>query len=64
MTHTFVDFIPSFPCAPDDEAYLSVLPGHEMLNKGKAMKRYPNSLCSASAIVMILLLSPLLSFPA
>ncbi|MFA5020261.1 MAG: tripartite tricarboxylate transporter permease [Candidatus Pacearchaeota archaeon] len=36
ITQTFVDFIPSiFLGAPDEETALSVLPGHELLKKGK-----------------------------
>src|SRR3989344_2969649 len=36
ITHTFLDFIPSvFLGAPDDDSVLAVLPGHEMLLKGK-----------------------------
>lgn len=36
ITHTFIDFIPSvFLGAPDDENFLAVLPGHELLRKGR-----------------------------
>ncbi|MEK6924945.1 MAG: tripartite tricarboxylate transporter permease [Nanoarchaeota archaeon] len=36
ITHTILDFIPSILTgATDDESFLSVLPGHEMLIKGK-----------------------------
>lgn len=36
ITHTFLDFIPSiFLGAPDEDSVLSVLPGHELLLKGK-----------------------------
>ena len=36
ITHTFIDFIPSvFLGAPDDENFLAVLPGHELLKEGK-----------------------------
>jgi len=36
VTHTFVDYVPSiFLGAPDDDAVLSVLPGHRMLLKGE-----------------------------
>ncbi|OGJ21235.1 hypothetical protein A3K73_02345 [Candidatus Pacearchaeota archaeon RBG_13_36_9] len=60
ITHTFVDFIPSiFLGAPDDEAFLSVLPGHEMLNKGKGYEAVILTLYgSIAAIFMILLLAP------
>lgn len=37
ITHTFVDYIPSiFLGAPDEDSFLSVLPGHQLLLKGKA----------------------------
>lgn len=36
ITHAFLDFIPSiFLSAPSDETALSVMPGHELLLKGK-----------------------------
>jgi putative membrane protein len=36
VTHTFVDFIPSvFLGAPEEDSFLSVLPGHQMLREGK-----------------------------
>lgn len=35
ITHTFLDFIPSiYLGAPDEDSFLSVLPGHEMLKSG------------------------------
>ena len=35
ITHTFVDFIPSiFLGAPDEDSFLSILPGHKFLLKG------------------------------
>ncbi|MBM3246968.1 hypothetical protein FJZ17_00280 [Candidatus Pacearchaeota archaeon] len=36
ITHTFVDFIPSiFLGAPDEDNFLSILPGHQMLIQGQ-----------------------------
>ncbi len=35
ITHTFIDFIPSiFLGAPEEDTFLSILPGHEMLKEG------------------------------
>src|SRR3989344_2613407 len=35
ITHSFLDFIPSiFLGAPDEDSFLSILPGHELLKKG------------------------------
>jgi len=37
ITHTFTDFLPSiFLGSPDEDSALSVLPGHKMLQQGKA----------------------------
>src|SRR3989344_1464818 len=37
LTHTCVDFIPSiYLGAPEEDTYLTVLPGHEMLKQGQA----------------------------
>ncbi len=36
ITHTFIDFIPSiFLGAPEEDSFLSVLPGHQLLREGK-----------------------------
>ena len=36
ITHTFLDFIPSiFLGAPEEDSFLAVLPGHELLKAGK-----------------------------
>lgn len=36
ITHTFLDFIPSiFLGAPDEDSFLSILPGHKLLLEGK-----------------------------
>lgn len=65
ITHTFVDFIPSiFLGAPDqDDNALSILPGHEMLNKGKAYEAVIYTLYgSFSALFIILFFSPIFFF--
>ncbi len=39
ITHTFIDFIPSiFLGVPNEDNFLSVLPGHEMLKEGKGFE--------------------------
>jgi len=36
VTHTFIDFIPSvFLGAPEEDSFLAVLPGHQLLQEGK-----------------------------
>src|SRR3989344_7011318 len=36
ITHTFLDFIPSILLgAPEEDSFLSVLPGHQLLKKGR-----------------------------
>jgi len=41
ITHTFIDFIPSiYFGAPEEDNFLSVLPGHKMLNQGKAHEAF------------------------
>src|SRR3989304_1437469 len=36
ITHTFIDFIPSiFLGAPEEDTFLSILPGHQLLREGK-----------------------------
>ena len=61
ITHTFIDFIPSiFLGAPDEDSVLSVLPGHEMLNKGKAYEAVILTLYgSIFGIILILALAPI-----
>jgi putative membrane protein len=62
ITHTFIDFIPSiFLGAPDeDNNALSILPGHDMLIKGKAYEAVVLTLYgSLSALIIILIFSPL-----
>ena len=36
ITHTFIDFIPSiYLGAPEEDSFLAVLPGHQLLREGK-----------------------------
>lgn len=64
ITHTFIDYIPSiFLGAPDEDNFLSILPGHNLLLKGKGYEAVIYTLYgSVAAIVIILLLSPLFIF--
>jgi len=61
ICHTFIDFIPSiFLGAPDEDSVLSVLPGHEMLNKGRAYEAVILTLYgSVSAIILLFFLTPI-----
>lgn len=60
ICHTFVDFIPSiFLGAPDEDTGLAILPGHEMMIKGKAQEAVILTLYgSLAAIILTLLLAP------
>jgi len=64
ITHTFVDYVSSiFLGAPDEENFLSILPGHEMLIKGEAYSAVVYTLYgSLSGLLIILLFSPLFFF--
>lgn len=61
ITHTFLDFIPSiFLGAPEEDTFLSILPGHRMLKEGKGYEAIVITLYgSIFALVIILLLTPL-----
>ncbi|MBD3252836.1 hypothetical protein GF386_03835 [Candidatus Pacearchaeota archaeon] len=61
ITHTFLDFIPSiFLGAPDEDSFLSILPGHKFLLKGKAHHAIILTLYgSLSALLIIILLIPI-----
>ena len=61
ITHTFIDYLPSiFLGAPDEDTVLSILPGHEMLIKGRAYEAVILTLYgSLSAIFLTLLLAPI-----
>ncbi len=64
ITHTFLDYIPSvFLGAPDEDTSLSILPGHEMLIRGRAHEAVTLTLYgSASAVIFIFLLTPIFIF--
>lgn len=61
ICHTFIDYIPSvFLGAPDEDTFLAILPGHEMMMKGKAQEAITLTLYgSLAAIILTLLLSPI-----
>jgi len=61
ITHTFIDFIPSiFLGAPDSDTALSVLPGHELLKKGRAYEAIVYSTYgSLSAIFILIIITPI-----
>lgn len=62
ITHTFIDFIPSvFLGCPDTDTELSVLPGHELLKKGKGYEAILLT-CYGSLIATFLLI--LIAFPS
>ena len=62
ITHTFVDFIPSiFLGCPDTDTELSILPGHELLNKGQGFEAIILTCYGSLAAIFILVL---ISIPA
>jgi putative membrane protein len=62
ITHTFVDFIPSvFLGCPDTDTELSILPGHELLKKGKAHEAILLSTYGGIFAIIILILT---SYPS
>ncbi len=64
ISHIFINYIPSiFLGAPDEDNFLSVLPGHELLLQGKAYNAVVYSLYGCLAgLPIILLFSPLFYF--
>jgi len=64
MTHTFVDYVPSiFLGAPDEENFLSILPGHEMLIKGDGYSAVVYTLYGClTGLIIILIFSPIFFF--
>ncbi len=64
ITHSFLDFIPSiFLGAPDEDSFLSILPGHELLQQGKGYEAVILTLYgSLIALPIILLFIPLFIF--
>jgi putative membrane protein len=62
ITHTFIDFIPSiFLGCPDTDTELSILPGHELLNKGQGFEAIILTCYGSLAAIFILVL---ISIPA
>ena len=61
ITHTFIDFIPSiFLGAPEEDTFLSILPGHQLLKEGRGYEACILTLLgSASAILVIIIVSPI-----
>src|SRR3989344_2680504 len=61
ITHTFLDFIPSiFLGAPEEDSFLSILPGHQMLKEGNAHEAFVITIYgSITALIIILLFSPI-----
>ena len=61
ITHTFLDFIPSiFLGAPDEDSFLSVLPGHQLLLKGRGYFAVVFTLYgSLAALGIILFFTPI-----
>lgn len=64
ITHTFLDFIPSvFLGAPEEDTFLSILPGHQMLKQGRAHEAIVLTLYgSISAILIVLIFTPIFIF--
>ncbi len=64
ITHTFIDFIPSiFLGAPEEDTFLSILPGHELLRDGRGQEAVTLTLYGAlSAMPLIIIISPLYLF--
>jgi len=62
IAHTFLDFIPSiFLGCPDTDTELSVLPGHDLLKKGKGYEAIVLTAYGSLAAVIILIF---LAFPS
>ena len=64
ITHSFLDFIPSiFLGAPDEDSFLSTLPGHELLKQGKGHEAVVLTLYgSLAALLIILIFIPIFIF--
>ena len=61
ITHTFVDYLPSiFLGAPDEDSFLSILPGHQLLLKGHAFEAIVLTLYGGlMALIIILIFTPI-----
>jgi putative membrane protein len=64
ITHTFVDFVPSiFLGAPDEDNFLSILPGHQMLIQGQAFTGVVlTAYGGIIALILTLILAPFFIF--
>jgi len=64
VTHSFLDFIPSiFLGAPDEESFLSILPGHQLLKQGKGYEAVVLTLYgSLSSLPIVLVFIPIFIF--
>ena len=61
VTHTFIDFIPSvFLGAPEEDSFLAVLPGHQLLRQGKGYEAVVLTLYGSLAALPIVLIFSLL----
>ena len=61
ITHTFIDYIPSvFLGAPDEDTFLAVLPGHQLLRDGKGYEAVVYTLYGSLAAFPIILLFSLI----
>lgn len=60
ITHTFIDFIPSiYLGAPEEDTFLSILPGHQMFLEGKGYQAVVYTLYgSLAALPIILIYTP------
>ncbi len=61
ITHTFIDFIPSiYLGAPEEDNFLSILPGHQLLKKGRGHEAFVlTAYGSLIAIPIILIVAPI-----
>ncbi len=64
VTHTFIDFIPSiFLGAPEEDSFLAVLPGHQLLKEGRGYEAVVMTLYgSAASLIVIIIFSLIFSF--
>lgn len=61
VTHTFIDFIPSiFLGAPEEDSFLAVLPGHQLLREGKGFEASVLTLYGSLTALPIVLVFSLL----
>jgi len=61
VTHTFIDFIPSiFLGAPEEDSFLAVLPGHQLLQEGKGYEAIVYTLYGSLVALPVILLFSIL----